>query len=163
MATCMRKIGTWESCLQLHTAMNLDIRVTDPTACHRGLFSWMTRPSVSSWGVAHHLIIIMLHWEQCHHLLRCGASHKSGHCKRHRKVNVLVQKWCIWLLTQDLKSSSGFTCCSCQDANPMHHPVETQGLAYLEGVYYFSNKNSNLLGWLVQSNPHHLPEIISAA
>lgn len=97
MATCMDQIGTWESCLQLHTAMNLDIQVTDPTACHGGLFSWMTRPSVSSWGVEHHLVIIVLHWEQCSHLLWCGASHKSGHCKRHRKVHVLIQKRCVCL------------------------------------------------------------------
>lgn len=46
MAVCMHKIGTLESCLQLHTALNLGICVTDPTACHGRLFSWMTRPSV---------------------------------------------------------------------------------------------------------------------
>lgn len=90
MAICTHKIGTWESRLQLHTTMNLDTQVTDPTACHGGLSSWMTRPSVSSWGVVHHLIIIVLDWEQCCQLLWCGASHKSSHCKRHRKDNVLI-------------------------------------------------------------------------
>lgn len=109
MATCMHKIGIWESCLQLHTAMSLAIRVTDPTVCPGGTFSWMRRPSFSSWGVAHHLINIVLHWEQCCHLLWCGAPHQSCHCKRHKEVNVPVQKRCIWLLIQDLRSSSDLT------------------------------------------------------
>lgn len=72
-------------------------------------------------------------------------------CGKHRKVNILIHVM-TWLLTQDLKNSADFTCFSCcPNVNPMLHPVEIQGLAYLEAMYYFNNNNSNLLGYLVKN------------
>lgn len=76
-------------------------------------------------------------------MVRCLTQERSlqkaqeGQCP-HIKVMCLV-------VTQDSKNSSDLTCCSCWDANPVLHPVEAPGLAYLEDVYYFGNNNSSLL------------------
>lgn len=128
---------------------------SDPPASHRDLSAawqepWLQMGSCRSSGVT------VLHWELCWPLFGCGAPlgavTAQGQCP--------TTKWCIQLLTLELKSTSDLTHWSCKDANPdadpVFYPVETRGLVYLKVVYNFNNKNTDLVGWVVQSNPHHV-------
>lgn len=133
--------------------------VSEPPAT-TGTCQLFDKSSGSGWGAADHLISLCCSGSSAGLSLMWGSPKIS---LQKAQVNVPLQKWCFWWFTQELKSTSDLTHCSCKDANPVLHPVESKALAYLEVVYNFSNKNISLVGWVVQSNPHHVPEIISAS